>query len=115
MKRAVQIAFPHADEAQKSICTHILPSVVTHLAWIQETLPVGSGVFSNPLFTTPGLLESLKPLVVNGVSSSDFLTATGVPAQVEQMLLIIENKKEIVSAKEPKRQSRRQLRSCRRV
>ena len=96
--RAIKIAFPNATEEQLGICHLVLPSIIHHEAWIRETMPEGSGLFANALFTTEGLIDELRPHVVTGIKS-DFLTTTGVPDHVEHLLAIEATKQEIAAAR----------------
>jgi hypothetical protein len=85
IERAVHTVFPEyverAPERFQSVLVPVLCSLVFHHSWLERVLPPDHPVFLSELFTTPGLLQSLSPLVKIGYEAPD-MTATGIPVLV---------------------------------
>jgi hypothetical protein len=79
--RALDLAFGRS-KLREGVGEFLLASVVYHYDFLVRTLPSNHEVFASTLFTTSGILESLKPLVHTGTTATAVMHPTGVPIQV---------------------------------
>ena len=87
--QAVYICFPGIKDSQYKVFAQLLAAVVWASDFLIATIPAGSCLYQTSLFAKPGLLQTLKPLVVchNG-SVSDPISATGIPPHIHILTLL---------------------------
>lgn len=87
ISRAVDLVFPGHPFSLRSVLNHCLASLVYHSDYLKEVMPTNHSFLQSNLFTKSGLLESLKPKVVCGVSLPGVgLQPTGVTLHTDMMM-----------------------------
>jgi hypothetical protein len=81
MRTVLQNCFSEISDDMNLIAEFAVSSVVYHAEYLKTVLSTDHRLFFTPIFTMPGILNSLMPYIKCG-TQSDELRATGIPPHI---------------------------------